>query len=53
MWRRASRPTVAGGILPPGRIAALPPLPGISKALMIADDFFRRLEAQLHVGQDG
>jgi len=44
---------VEGGILPPGRIAAMTPLPGILKALMIADGFFRRLEARLHVSQDG
>jgi len=29
------------------------PPPGISKAIMIADDFFRRLEARLYVSQDG
>jgi len=29
------------------------PLPGISKALMMADGFFRRLEARLYVSQDG
>ncbi len=53
MWRRASRPAVEGGILPPGRIAALTPLPGISKVLMMADGFFRRLEARLYISQDG
>ncbi len=53
MWRRASRPAVEGGILPPEKSAALTPLPGISKALMISHGFFRRLEARLYVSQDG
>jgi hypothetical protein len=44
---------VEGGILPPGTIAAMMPLPRISKTLMIADGCFRRLEARLYVSQDG
>ena len=41
MRRRASRPAAEGGILPPGRSAALTRSPEISKALMISDGFFR------------
>jgi len=53
MKRRASWPAVGDGSLPPGTIAAMMPPPRISKTLMIADGYFRRLKARLYVSQDG